>query len=144
MNDLLEPHGSFKLSVSNNIVIARLSGSWNKECAEDFAINFKIKVRPLLGKPWGHLFFLDNWDLGVPEILPIVTNLVTWCIENGLEKSAQVYNDSMIKKYSLDQMVVKQKRGFERQVFAEPDKAMIWLSQYGFIVDENIIPQNVV
>jgi hypothetical protein len=144
MNDLLEPHGSFNLSVSNNILIARLSDSWNKECAEDFAFNFQIKASPLLGEPWGHLVFLDNWDLGVPEMLPIITELVTWCIENGLEKSAQVYNDSMIKKYSIDQMVVKQKGGFERRIFSEPDKAMTWLSQYGFIVDENIIPQDVV
>ncbi len=144
MNDLLEPHGSFNLSVSNNILIARLSGSWNKECAENFATNLQIKARPLIGEPWGHLVFLDNWDLGVPEMLPIITELVIWCIENGLEKSAQVYNDSMIKKYSIDQMVVKQKRGFERRVFAEPDKAMSWLSKYGFRVDENIIPQDVV
>jgi hypothetical protein len=142
MNEFLEPHGRFNLSVSNNILIARLSDSWNKECAEDFSINFKIKASSLLGEPWGHLVFLDNWDLGVPEMLPIITDLVTWCIENGLEKSAQVYNDSMIKKYSIDQMVVKQKGGFERRIFTEPDIALNWLSQYGFIVDKNVIPQD--
>jgi hypothetical protein len=144
MNDILEPHGRFSLNVSNNILIARLSGSWNKECAENFSIDFKVIASPLLGKPWGHLVFLDNWDLGVPEMLPIITELVAWCLENGLEKSAQVYNDSMIKKYSIDQMVVKQKSVFERRIFSEADKAIIWLSQYGFIVDGKSIPQDLV
>jgi hypothetical protein len=144
MNNVFKSHGSFNLSVSNNILIARLSDSWNKECAEDFAINFRIKVNPLLGKSWGHLVFLDNWDLCVPEMLPTITDLVTWCIENGLKKSAQVYDDSMIKKYSIDQMVVKQIGGFERRVFSESDKAMTWLNQYGFKVNENIIHQDVV
>lgn len=144
MNSFFESHGSFNLSVSNNILIARLSGSWNKECAEDFSMHFRIKASRLLGKPWGHLVFLDNWDLSVPEMQPIVTELVAWCIENGLEKSAQVYDSSAVKGHSLDQMVVKQRGGFERRVFSEPDKAIIWLKQYGFIVDENIIPQDVV
>ena len=77
-------------------------------------------------------------------MLPTITDLVTWCIENGLKKSAQVYDDSMIKKYSIDQMVVKQIGGFERRVFSESDKAMTWLNQYGFKVNENIIHQDVV
>jgi len=51
---------------------------------------FKSIARPLSQQPWGHLVYLDDWELGVPEITPIIQNLVDWCTHNGLKKSAQI------------------------------------------------------
>lgn len=107
MNTFFAPHGEFKINVSNNILIARLAGSWNQECAESFSQAFKTHAQSLKYEKWGHLVFLDDWELSVPEILPIVTDLVSFCIENGLDKSAQVYSESMMKKFFVDQMVLK-------------------------------------
>lgn len=144
MNTIFAPHGEFKLCVSNNILIARLTGTWNEECAKDFSEQFKEQVH-LLQKPrWGHLVFLDDWELSIPEVLPIVTDLVTFCINNGLEKSAQVYSESMIKKLFLDKMIVEKKGDFERRIFIKQNEAINWLNQNGFTLVEGIVATEVV
>lgn len=137
MNNLFSPHGAFQFHVSNTILIARLAGSWNVECSDSFSEQFKHYVKPLIGKPWGHLVILDEWQLGVPQISTVIYELVTWCIDNGLEKSAQVYSDSMIKQYHLDKMIIDRKGNFERQVFRDTGAALQWLNQYGFAIEKN-------
>ena len=137
MSSLFDPHGAFQLHVNNNILIARLTGSWNSECAESFSENLKRHTASLTERKWGHLVILDDWELGIPEISTIITDLVSWCIENGLEKSAQVYNESMIKQYHLDKMVVEREGDFERQVFRDTRIAIKWLNKYGFKLEDN-------
>jgi hypothetical protein len=131
-------HGFYELTVDNNLLVARLSGCWNQECAEIFSEEFKNIAQPLTHRAWGHLVYLDEFELGVPEIAPIVQNLVSWCIQNGLQKSAQVYCKSMTKKYYIDKMVVEKADHFERQIFIEAQSAIDWLKDYGFtLVSKN-------
>jgi hypothetical protein len=94
-------HGSYNIVVSGNILHASLAGTWNTDTAKTFAQEFKVVAQPLLGKPWGHLVILDDWDLGVPDMQPIIEELVAWCIKCGLERAAQVYSPSMVKQYQL-------------------------------------------
>ncbi|MBA6232637.1 MULTISPECIES: hypothetical protein [unclassified Colwellia] len=85
--------------------------------SKSFLAAFTAQVK-LLDKPsWGHLVFLNDWEISVPEIFPVVTDLTTFCIHNGLEKSAQVYSKSILKKMYLDKMVIKIHGNFERRVF---------------------------
>lgn len=125
-------HGSFQLKVSGNVLIATLSGSWNVQTAEAFAEEFMQKAQSLMQQSWGHLVLLEDWDLGVPEIIPIVERLVTWCIENGLTRAAQVYSPSMIKQYQLNEMVVEEFGAFQRHSFSDQQKAQAWLAESGF------------
>jgi len=131
------PHGTYSLKISNNIIVARLASSWNKECAQNYAEDFKSIARPLSQQPWGHLVYLDDWELGVPEITPIIQNLVDWCTHNGLKKSAQIYCHSMTKKYSLDKMIIDRCDDFERQIFTDELPAISWLGSYGFTLSPN-------
>jgi hypothetical protein len=144
MNTFFAPHGEFKINVSNNILIARLTGSWNLECAESFSQAFKTHIQSLKHEKWGHLVFLDDWELSAPEIFPIVTDLVSFCIANGLEKSAQVYGESMMKKFFVDKMVTEKHGNFERQIFNKQDKAIKWLSEYGFTINDGGVAEDLV
>lgn len=128
-------HGSFDISVSGNVLCATLSGSWNVQAAEEFSKQFALQATPLLGHKWGHLVLLEDWDLGVPEIIPIIENLVSWCIENGLTKAAQVYSPSMIKQYHLNEMVMEEFGAFQRNSFAVQAEAEDWLAASGFHLD---------
>ena len=101
-------------------------------------------IQSLKHEKWGHLVFLDDWELSVPEILPIVTDLVSFCIENGLEKSAQVYSESMMKKFFVDQMVTEKHGNFERQIFSHQDKAIEWLNSYGFTLNDGLVAKDLV
>jgi hypothetical protein len=138
MNDYFAPHGEFKLHVSNNIIIARLTGSWNKECAEKFSQAFTKQVKLLKTPRWAHLVFLDDWQISVPEIAPVVDDLAAFCILNGLEKSAQVAHESMMKKMYLDKMAIETRSNFERRIFSDQDKAISWLSEYGFTTTKGL------
>lgn len=128
----LSHHGHFSIEVNGNVLCAVLSGSWNIETAEAFADDFMQKSQPLLGKPWGHLVILEDWDLGVPEIVPVVERLVKWCIENGLTRAAQVYSPSMIKQYHLNEMVVEEFGPFQRHSFSQQQEAEAWLAESSF------------
>ena len=131
----LAHHGNFNIKLSGNVLCATLSGTWNSQTADMFAQDFMTQVSPLLGKPWGHLVLLDEWDLGVPEIIPVVERLVTWCIENGLAKAAHVYSPSMIKQYHLNEMVVEEFGEFQRNSFGRQSEAEAWLAASGFNLD---------
>lgn len=135
MSNEMSAHGEFKLCLSHNIVIARLSGAWNKECAQAFDSHFKKIAQPLIGQRWGHLVLLDDWELGTPDLAPIIASLVEWCITNGLERSAQVYNEAMAKRFFLDQMVKEKIGNFERHIFKKEHDALEWLSQNGFTIE---------
>jgi hypothetical protein len=138
MNTYFAPHGDFKLHISNNIILARLTGAWNEECAKNFSQAFRQHVKLLKKSKWGHLVFLDDWEISVPEIIPIVTDLATFCINNDLEKSAQVASESMMKKMYLEKMAVEKHDTFERQIFSDQGKAIEWLNSYGFTINEGL------
>jgi hypothetical protein len=129
-------HGEFDLSLQGNIIVARLHGSWNEEAAEAFEHEFIKLASQLIDKPWGHLVYFDDWDLGVPEINPIIERLVTWCIQNNLKRAAQIYGASLVKKHFIDIMIVEQFGEFQRQAFIEETLAVEWLASGGFTLNE--------
>ena len=126
-------HGEFELSVSGNILVARLIGGWNEEAARAFDREFRQVAEPLIGSDWGHLLCLEDWSLEVPEMGPVIEDLVQWCIDNGLKRAAQVYSASMLKQLQLDDMVVEQSGNFQRCTFRTKDDALTWLAQQGFL-----------
>ncbi len=128
----LASHGNFNVDVSGTILRAYISGSWNVETAQAFSAEIKSKAQPLLGKTWGHLVILEDWDLGVPEIQSIIEQLVVWCIENGLTRAAQAYSPSMVKQYQLNKMVLEKIDGFHRNSFTDEESAIAWLAAEGF------------
>lgn len=125
-------HGEYDITVEGSVLIARLKGSWNEEAAIAFERDFMAAAKPLMHSHWGHLVYLDDWNLAVPEIGPVIERLVGWCIEAGLKRSAQVYSPSMLKRYQLDLMVVEELGDFKRRVFAEDTAAIQWLAEEGF------------
>lgn len=131
-----EQHGHFELWQSNNVLCARLHGTWNQVAAENFAEQLK-RYALQMPKPWGHLVYLSDWELCSPDVFPVITELVDWCIENHLTKVANVYTYSYIKEGFVNKMVVEQQGGFERVVFDNEKEAIEWLACKGFILESN-------
>lgn len=130
------PHGEFTLSRCDRLVIATLNGGWNKEAAEHFEKEFMRVADPLIGQKWAHLVYLQDWDLGVPEIGKVIKRLVSWCIANGLVRTAQVYGKSMAKQYLVDKLVTEETGDFKRKVFQDEKLALAWLCEQGFAADK--------
>ena len=128
----MAPVYDFKIWRENNVLVAIICGSWSKLSAQDFANEFKQAAAPLTGQPWAHIVYMDDWNLGVPEIEPVVQELVTWCINNNLRYAAQVHCPNMVKRYQIDRMVIEKSDGFERRIFPEQQPAFAWLASLGF------------
>jgi hypothetical protein len=126
-------HGEFDIKISGQVLVASLAGSWNEEAARAFDREFRLAAEPLLGAPWAHLVYLDDWSLGVPEMKPVIEQLVAWCCEHGLKRAAQVYSPSMLKTLQLEDLVVEQ-GDFQRRAFATGQQALQWLRAEGYDV----------
>lgn len=125
----------FKIWRDNKVLIAMVKGSWGERDAEDFARELKAVVTPLLGEDWASVILLDNWQLGVPGIEPVIKDLVRWKIARGLCYSAHVYWPSTVKEFQLDRMVKEVPDRFEVQRFMQPQQAFDWLETHGFQTD---------
>ncbi len=125
-------HGEFVITTNGNILVARLSGSWNEEAARAFDKALREHAAELSSSPWGHMVLLDEWQLGVPEMGPIIEVLVHWCIEHGLRRAAHVYTPSLLKKLQLEDMVTESEQDFHRRAFADTEAALRWLKEEGF------------
>ena len=128
-------HPKFKIWLDNKVLIAMVKGSWSQQDAEDFAREFKAVVSPLLRDKWASVILLDNWQLGVPGIEPVIKALVSWKISHGLRYSAHVYWPSIVKEFQLDRMVKSVEGRFEVEKFEDPDNAFEWLANKGFPTD---------
>lgn len=135
----MKPMTDFTIWREQRVILAIVTGSWNRFTAEDYAQEFKKQAKPLSGSDWAHIVYLDNWQLGVPEIEPVVADLVSWCLANGLRYAAQVYCPNMIKRYQLDKMIVEHAAQFERRVYPDEQQALAWLSSLGFTVDSSTL-----
>lgn len=128
-----ESHGKFKIWRQGSVVFAKLIGSWNVESALQFEHEFK-KIASTMPDRWGHMVYLNDWELCVPEMITIIERLVAWCLDNGLVRAANIYLSSAIKTQILNRMIVTTQDNFQRAVFDNELDAVDWLSDEGFPV----------
>lgn len=126
---------TFQLWTENQVLLACIQGCWDRYAAADYSRAFKAVASQFKGQRWAHIVYLDDWQLGTPEIEPIVQELVTWCLHNGLVLTAQVYCPHSVKRYQLDKMIIEQTLTFERRVYADEQQAFNWLAEQGFAVE---------
>jgi hypothetical protein len=129
-----EAHGDFEIWVEQNTLFASLKGTWNKEAAERFEEAF-MESATALGEEWGHLVYLNDWELCDSGMFPVIQRLVDWCIENGLKRAANVYSPSTMKSEFLNKMIVEERDGFVRRVFDNAKDAANWLTECGFVTE---------
>jgi len=125
-------NGKFQLWHEQNVILAVVIGGWDRRTAEEYSAEFKKLASKLLDAPWAHIVYLDQWELGVPEIEPIIQELVQWCIAHNLRFAAQVYCPHMVKRYQLERMIIERTEFFERRVYPTQIEAFQWLASEGF------------
>ncbi|WP_283787834.1 hypothetical protein QNI23_013925 [Bermanella sp. WJH001] len=134
-------HGHYDLWLDNHVVLARIKGQWNEDMAKQFSQALKDISAPLTQGAWAHIVYLDDWELGTPDIEPVIKDLAIWAIQHGLKRSAQVYSPNMLKQYQMDRMVQQAAGEFERRIFSEEEHAFSWLKDEGFSVKrEHLLP----
>ncbi len=126
----------FKVWREEQVLLATVYGSWNQQTARDFVDEFVKTAIPILDAPWAHIVYLDHWELGVPEIEPIIQQLVDWSVSHHLRVAAQVYCPHMVKKYQLERMTAIKSPSFEKRAYPTQQAAFDWLAAEGFSVQQ--------
>lgn len=124
----------FQLWREQQVILAVVNGSWDRRTAEEYMAEFKKLVAQLKGSDWAHLVYLEQWELGVPEIEPVIKELVQWCIQHHLRFVAQIYCPHMVKQYQLSRMIIDDSETFEKRVYPTQQDAFAWLAAKGFTV----------
>lgn len=122
----------FQLWREQQVILAAVNSSWDRRTAEEYMREFTKLAAPLTDSPWAHLVYLEKWQLGVPEIEPVIQELVQWCINNNLRFVAQVYCPHMVKQYQLNRMIIDNSEIFEKRVYPTQQEAFSWLASQGF------------
>lgn len=134
-------NSKFQLWHEQHVILAVVNGSWDRRTAEEYALEFKKLATTLFDSPWAHIVYLDQWELGVPEIEPVIKELVQWCITHNLRFAAQVYCPHMVKRYQLERMIVERTEHFERRVYPTQYEAFQWLASEGFHMETQDLQQ---
>lgn len=131
----------FKIWREQQVLLAAVNGSWDRNTAEEYAAEFRRLAAPLVGTDWAHIVYLDQWQLGVPEIEPVIRELVRWCIDSKMRYAAQIYCPHMVKKYQLERMIIDHTDVFERRVYPTQEEAFQWLTAKGFQMETSSFRQ---
>ncbi len=131
----MQPHGSFELRVNNQVLIAKIIGAWNKETGEQYFCELKKISQHLIQQPWALAVYLTEWELGTPGSDEVTLELIKWLAANNLEKVAEIYSPSILKKMHVQNMINQTEPVFERQYFSDEQAAFAWLESQGFPIN---------
>ena len=115
----------------NNVLFAEFFNSWDERVALDYSNDLKRIVGSFNGAYWAHIVLMDKWELGTPEIEPIIKRLELWCLRNKVQNTAVVFSADALKHYQLKKMV----RGSDTNMyseFADIHSACEWIKSKGF------------
>ena len=125
-------HGSFDLTVDNQVLIARISGAWNEEESWLYFERVKEIIQPIMKQPWALLLLMNGWELGTPETEQVTKEMVRWVSSHGLYKVAEVYNPNMLIQLHIERIVKEGPDEIERRHFINEKEAIAWLASNGF------------
>ena len=125
-------HGSFDLTVDNQVLIARISGAWNEEESWLYFERVKEIIQPIMAQPWALLLLMNGWELGTPETERVTKEMVKWVSTHGLYKVAEVYKPNMLIQLHIERIVEEGPDEIERRHFINDKEAIAWLASNGF------------
>lgn len=90
----------------------------------DFAQRYRDAVRaaatPLIGQPWIRINDIRGWQLGGPEVIPPLHELMLWCEQNQLAHSINIVSLPHLQTYMLNQMMAAIPRRSVRHMLESP------------------------
>lgn len=129
-------HASYSVSVLQNTLCSRISGTWSRDHNMHFIRDVKRLAKHFAGSRWGFLLLLDEWELSTADSVDPVRELGQWCYANGIACTALVYRSSALKQYQLQKMVPGQSAGYQTRHFETFEHACAWLADGGFLDSE--------
>lgn len=124
----MEIHGSFKLSVTGEIVIISYFDSWNEDCSIAFITEFKKLILEKQFEKYGVLTDFRKLQGGTPEAIELIKGTSLWSFQQGQIARAQLF-DSEFSKFIISKAL--DNRYFPVKTFQDQKQALGWLEQQG-------------
>ncbi|KKO50207.1 hypothetical protein VT06_01765 [Arsukibacterium sp. MJ3] len=100
-----DAHGSYQLSLRNNVIVMTVSGEWNKEAAEQAFSDIRALLPKITTSTFGKIIDARQWSLGTPEFQYFTKQALQDLVEKGLRCEAYIvlWVKVCLKKNKLDQ-----------------------------------------
>lgn len=136
-------HGHWKIYIHQKTLVIHTAGAWNRSAMEMFCDEIKSTAQTLIEgqRPWSSLILLDDYELGVPDIEPLLQSLLQHLVERGLTREAAVFNGGFARMEQMARNLPADSPQYIRQNFNCVEDAGSWLQQQGFPLDIEIIHQ---
>lgn len=106
-------------------------GAINKEFAQNYRDQVIGHAQAICSKLWLRVTDIRGWELGGPEVIPPLNELMHWCENHRLAHSINIVSLPHMHTYMLDQMMNDVARNSERHLVEEPVEAFQLLDKLG-------------
>lgn len=96
-------HGDHRLHWHDNIVVAKLYGSWNEEAANEYGNALKQQVKSLKGRSWCRVVDFSDYELHTPEVAGAIRRFTRWAEQNGCIFHCYIFSN-FLQRETVKQM----------------------------------------
>ena len=126
-----EAHGSYEITLKNNIILMKVSGEWNKQASEKVFNEIRTLIPKINQSTFAKLIDAREWELGTPEFQYLTKQALEDLIQEGLRCEAYIVNDGLLKREQIKLMTPEDER-YSRTIVSSVIEAENWLYERGF------------
>lgn len=126
------PRGNFKVQTFGQILWITVTGAINRRFAEIYRDGIMEAAAPLTEAPWIRVTDIRGWQLGGPEVIPPLHELMLWCEQHELSHSINIVSLPHLQTYMLNQMMANIPRRSIRHLAEDEGQTLALLRQLGY------------
>ncbi|TAA47315.1 hypothetical protein [Corallincola spongiicola] len=128
----MQEHGQAQCHAFGQVLWITVEGSVNQLFSESYRDRVIAAALPLAGKPWVRVTDIRHWQLGGPEIMPALNELMQWCETHEMAHSINIVSLKNLQVHLLDKMMAGVSRHSQRHVLQSPKQAIAQLATLGY------------
>lgn len=126
-----QAHGTYQLSLDNQVIVLKAYGGWNKEAAQQLFADIEHLISKLPQTPFAKLIDARQWQLGTPDFQYLTKKALQSLVNKGLSREVYIVQKGTLKKDQLKLMCPSDSR-YQRKFVETAEEAIAWLHQQGF------------
>lgn len=112
----MQAHGDYRIHTAGRLLWIVVSGGINYQFACNYRDAVRVAAQALGPGPWLRVNDIRDWQLGGPEVIPPLRELMQWCEAHELAHSINIVSMVNLQKHMLDQMMAGVARGSQRHL----------------------------
>lgn len=115
----------FEVDSSKSLLNGKISGVWNLDEARNYTDDFEKVIKSFHGE-WKNLINLKEWQVSMPEVIPIIAGNLSWASKKGMRKTAFLAGSPVVEQ-QLDMLIRRSGLNGSGKVFRDEKEALDWL-----------------